>query len=134
MLNELHAFTSSDPHYVALQGRHNRVTVNIVIDSLAIDDLPGVGIKPTEAQRLDFARINLEAIREIAERKLESGEATLENRGQVPGLVVRICDIDFAEYLSSGKKLSLAALGAGTQLKWVRRAGLRFGIDLRGMD
>ncbi len=123
MLVDLHTFTSKDPTYLALQGYQNRVTVNVRIDSVAIDDLPGLGIKPTEAQRLNFIRDNIEAIREIAEKKLEGGEAHPEDRNGEPGLLLRIRDIDFVNYLSvPGNRLSLAVFDGFTHARWIGRA------------
>jgi len=122
MLIDLHTFTSKDPSYVALQGYQNRVTVNVRVDSVAIDDLPGLGIKPTEAQRLSFVRHNIEAIREIAEKKLEAGEGHPEDCNGHPGLSVRIRDIDFSNYLSvPGNRLSLAAFDGWTHARWIGR-------------
>ncbi|MGA8708098.1 MAG: hypothetical protein WB646_14055 [Steroidobacteraceae bacterium] len=119
MLDDLHIFASKDPSHVSLQGRQNRFTVIVRIDSLAIDDLPGVGFKPTIEQRTTFARHNLDAIREIAENLLERGEAHHEDRLGQPGLAVRIRDIDFAEYLLKPRShLSLAAFDLRAQSKW----------------
>lgn len=119
MLDDLHVFTSKDPGHVALQAQHDRVTLLIRIDSLAIDDLPGVGIKPTASQRTEFARHNLDAIREIAETLLERGQARREDCGGKAGLAIRIRDIDFAEYLlKPGARLSLAAFDLRAQPKW----------------
>jgi hypothetical protein len=124
MLNDLHTFASKDPSYVALQGHQDRVTVNVRVDCLAIDDLPGVGIKPSGAQRITFARHNIDAIREIAETLLERGEARSEDCNGKPGLAVRIRDIDFAEYLMRpGARLSFAAFDLGAQSRWVGRDG-----------
>ena len=123
MLVDLHTFQSKDPTYLALQGYQNRVTVNIRVDSVAIDDLPGLGIKPTEAQRLNFIRDNVDAIREIAEKKLEWGEGYPEDCNGEPGLLVRIRDIDFVNYLSApGNRLSLAAFAGLTHARWIGRA------------
>jgi hypothetical protein len=124
MISDLHMFASKDPSYLALQGHQNRITINVKVDSLAIDDLPGVGLKPSHAQRAAFVRHNLEAIREIVERKLEAGEAQPEDREGRPALGVRIRGIDFAEYVAvTGNRLSLAAFDLGAQAKWVGPAG-----------
>ena len=120
MLIDLHTFTSKDPSYVALQGYQNRVTVKVRVDSVAIDDLPGLGIRPTEAQRLSFVRHNIESIRQIAEKKLEGGDGHPEDCNGQPGLVVRIRDVDFADYLNvPGNRLSLAAFHGSTHARWI---------------
>ena len=120
MLKGLHAFASKDTRYVALQGHENRVTVNVRVDCRAIADLPGVGVTPTQEQCLAFARHNIEAIREIAEAKLENGEGAPEDCDGRPGLGVRIYDVDFAEYLSiPGQRLNLAAFDPYIQARWV---------------
>jgi hypothetical protein len=132
MLNDLHAFATENTSYVALQGYENRVTVNVRVDCRAIADLPGVGVTPTHEQCLAFARHNIEAIREIAETKLENGEAEAEDWHGRPGLGVRITDVDFAEYLTiPGKRISLAAFDPHIQSRWVGGDG-RFG-GVRGL-
>jgi hypothetical protein len=120
MLNDLHAFTSKDSSYVALQGHENRTTINVRVDCRSVADLPGVGVMPTHEQCLAFARHNIEAIREIAEAKLENGEGEPEDWNGRPGLGIRIRDIDFAEYLTiPGKRISLAAFDPHIQSRWV---------------
>jgi hypothetical protein len=124
MLHDLHIFASRDLGHVALQGQQNRFTVIIRIDSLAIDDLPGVEIKPTPDQHAAFARHNIDAIREIAETLLERGEAVRENCHGKPGLVVQIRGIDFAEYLlKPDASLNLAAFDLHAQPRWADRDG-----------
>jgi hypothetical protein len=111
MLEDLHVFLSRDPGQVSLQGKKNRITVNVRIDSTAIDDLPGIAVTPSQIQRVDFARFNLEAFLEIAETLLERGEAQPVDCDGRPGLEVRIRDVDLAEYLHKpGATFSFAAL------------------------
>jgi hypothetical protein len=122
MLDDLHVFASGDPRYVALQGHQRRITVNVRIASAAIDDLPGVWITPSEAQRCAFVRHNLEAILEIAETLLERGEALPADCNGRSGLVVQIRDIDFAEYLlQPGVSLNFAAFDPRAQSKLAGR-------------
>ena len=110
MLEDLHVFLSGDPGQVTLQGKKHHITVNVRIDSAAIDDLPGIVITPSLIQRFDFARFNLEAFHEIAETLLDRGEARPADCDGRPGLEVRIRDIDLAEYLlKPGASLSFAA-------------------------
>jgi hypothetical protein len=134
MLSDLHAFTSKDSNYVALQGHENRITINVRVDCRAIADLPGIGITPTYEQCLAFVRYNIEAIREIAESKLEDGEGQPEDRAGKLGVAIHIRDVDFAEYLSiPGNRLSLAAFDPYIQTSWLGGDG-RFGavrIDWR---
>jgi hypothetical protein len=133
MLNELHAFASKNSSYVALQGYENRITVNVRLDCRAIYDLPGVGVTPTHEQCRAFARHNIEAIREIAEAKLATGDGEPEDCDGRPGLGIGIHDVDFAEYLSiPGKRLSLAAFDPHIQARWLGGDG-HFGA-VRGAE
>jgi hypothetical protein len=124
VLNDLHIFASKDSSYVALQGYENRVTVNVRVERVAIDDLPGISGTSTEEQRTAFIRQNIDAICTIAETKLERGEGEPEDCHGRPGLGVRIRDADFAEYLSSSdNRLSFAAFDPRAQAKWIGRDG-----------
>jgi hypothetical protein len=124
MLNELYVFASKDQRYVALRGYENRVIVNVRVDGLAITDLPGIGLTPTPEQLVAFVRHNIDAIREIAERKLERGDGKPEDHNGQPALGVGIGGTDFVDYLSRpSNRLSLAAFDPGAQATWVGRDG-----------
>jgi hypothetical protein len=124
VLNDLHTFESKDSSYVALQGYQGRVTVNVRVDSIAIDDLPESGGAPTQEQRTAFVRHNIDAIRAMVEKKLEHGDAEPEDCHGRPVLGVRILDTDLAEYMSHpDNRLSYAAFDLRAQSKWIGRDG-----------
>jgi hypothetical protein len=124
MLYDLHTIEPIDSSYVAVQGYENRVTVNVRVNATAIDDLPESGVTPTQEQRTAFVRHNMDAIRVIAEKKLERGDAKPEDSHGRPVLGVRISGADFEEYLRQpSNRFSYGAFGPRLQTKWVGSNG-----------
>ena len=122
VLDDFHVFAADSTSYVALQGRLGRVTVNVRVNAIAIDDLDESGGEPTVEQRTAFARHNVDAIRAIAQTKIDRGEAEAENWFGRDVLSVRIRGADFAEYLSHpGNRLSYAAFDPRVQSMWIGR-------------
>jgi hypothetical protein len=126
MISKLHVCASSDPNCISLQGYEKRVRVTIQVDKGAIANVPCVGITPTREQSLAFVRHNIDAIRAIAERKLENGEGQPEDYDGKPGLSVLLHDSAFADYLSlPGSRLSLAAFGPHAQARGLGGTAVR---------
>jgi len=110
MIKKLHVCASNNPNYIALQGYENRVRVSVRLDRRAIANVPCVGLALTHEQSLTFVQHNIQAIREIVERKLENGEGQPDDYDGKPGLSLLVQDNAFSDFLSiPGRRLSLAA-------------------------
>jgi hypothetical protein len=122
MLDDLQLFPSHpDSSYVALQGRLDGGPVNVRVQREAIDDLdrfsPG---HPTGEQRVAFVRHNVDAIREIAQAKIERGDVYAEDWFGRDAVAVTIDAADFAEYLRQGRQVSYGAFDPRVQVSWDR--------------
>jgi hypothetical protein len=95
MIDDFHMSASPDSSYVALQGQVSRTTVNVRVNSIAIDDLDELTRAPTQEQRRAFAHHNLDALNRIAAAKIERGDAEHESWFGRDALAVRITGDDF---------------------------------------
>jgi hypothetical protein len=124
VLDHFHVTASADSGHVALQGQLGRLTVIVRVNANAIDDLDESGGEPTVEHRTAFARHNIEAIRAIAQGKIDHGDAESESWFGREVLSVRIRGADFAEYLSHpGNRLNYAAFDPRVQSMWIGRDG-----------
>jgi hypothetical protein len=122
MLEDLHVWPSHpDAGFVALQGRLDRGPVNVRVQRTAIEDLDRFsGGRPTGEQRAAFVRHNRDAIREIAQAKIDQGDTYAEDWFGRDALAVTIDGADFEEYLREGHQLSYAAFDPRVQPGWGR--------------
>ena len=127
MLDGLHLIASKDARYLALQGYKDRMTVNVRVDRIAIDDLWRGSEAPTTEQRMAFICHNLDVIRVIAEKKLKCGDVEQEDwRGRTE-LGVHIRHADFDVYVNdANNRLSYVGFDPRARANWVGRNGYLF--------
>jgi hypothetical protein len=124
MLDDVHLAESKDASYVALRGYLNRITVNVRVDSIDIDDIWRFRRALTPEQRIAFVRHNLDAIRVIAEKKLKCGDGEQEDWHGRAAIGVRVRSADFDVYLNDeNNRLSYVGFDPRARAKWVGHNG-----------